>query len=645
VTEQAEATSRSRHFLLTAAAVYAIHLLVVAYVFPPRVVFSTLPYGGGDYQTHYHQTLRVAEALRSTGHLWAYEPQFLCGHPAGLIFDVDNKAHFLFSYGLSRLGVPLATAFNLFSLLSALIAPLVLLLSARLLKLGQREQLAVLTLSIPTYFLDTTCRFFSTAGMISYVMAAQLSILTIALFWRLMQEPRARYFVPLLLLMPLAHLTHVWAFPLLAGPAVLFYARAFRRLPLAGHLQVMAVGAAVLAVNAYWLIPSFAHADLMTHSDKLGQARPQHFLLDLFEILPFRPPVTLQTTLFRYLALAAAIVVVIRWWRARDERTFPALVLLGWTFFLTYISAYIPLVRLTEPYRFVLALTMAGVVLCGPFVAEVCSREAWRGQFSFAGRVLVVLGVTLVLPQLGHQVLASAPELIPNRDAPTAPRHDPPPWEKEAMAPAEMEMTLRQKNIPPDYLAMADFLRRRCTDEGRILVEPWELGEFLGWATDLHIIGGFPDRRLVYEASNLFRDHPTADRYWGKDFADYVERYNVRYLLLHLPIFPMIESRRPLLSLIGRHGPYRVYRINHTASYFIRGSGRIRTELNRIALEDVHPDPTTGTVAIRFHYLRTLRCSPSCRIVKEPIADSDASFISIVGQPGLASTITLEHRP
>ena len=69
----------NRKFLIACAAVYLVHLLVMACVFPSSVVFAGLPFGGADYQTHYHQTCRLAEALRTTGRWWAYEPQFLAG--------------------------------------------------------------------------------------------------------------------------------------------------------------------------------------------------------------------------------------------------------------------------------------------------------------------------------------------------------------------------------------------------------------------------------------------------------------------------------------------------------------------------------------------------------------------------------------
>jgi len=632
---------RRRVFLLWLGGIYLLHLIGVAYIFPSQVVFADVPYGGGDYQTHFHQTFRIKESLQSGGGLWAYEPRFLAGHPMGLIFDVDNKAHFLFSYGLSRLGMPLVSAYNLFSVLSAMLYPLVLLLIARLFRLDSRAQLVAMAVGAPIYFLDTASRFFTSAGMISYVMSAHVALLVLVLFWRLLQSPgRAglRYFIPLLILFPLVHLIHVWAFAILVGPMVVFYLRYARRLPLVGHVQVLVLGAAVVLANLHWLLPAISHFGIMTPSHKLGQAKPHFFLLDLFEILPFSPPAIVQTTLFRYLALGAAAVLLFRWYREKDERFFPGVTIIGWLLFLGYVSAYVPLFGLTEPYRFVLALAFAAAALCGGFLADI-----FRQGFSPAGRVLLVLGLVLLGPQVARQVFASAPELIPLPQRLT-PKHDPPPWDRGAPVKAP-EVTLRMKSVPQHYLQVAKYLRQHAREEGRILVEPWEVGEFLGWATNLHIIGGFPDRRMIYERSNIFREVPGHDRYFKQAFADYLVRYNIRYLLVHMPLFPHVETRRDLLQLMVRLGPYRLYRTRHRANFFLRGSGRVRTSINRIVLEDVVPDPRDGKVAIRFHYFPTLRCAPACRLEKVPLADSKASFIQIAGDPKLAGRITLEHRP
>ena len=638
-----------RQLTLYLGLLYGLHLLVAFYVFPPAVVGAPTPYGGGDYQTHFHQTLRLSEALESTGRMWAYEPRFLAGHPMGLFFDVDNKAHFLWSYGLHRLGLPLSTAFNLFALLSALLVPWVLVLAARLFGLRDRALVVTMGLSTAVYFLDTATRFFTSAGMISYVMSAHLSILVLALYMRLLYSPDRgswRFFLPTLVLLPLVHLIHVWAFAILVGPLVFLYLWNFRGLGKRCHAQVGALVLAVLALNAYWLVPAFVHRELLTQSHKLGQAKPFFFFMDLFETLPFSPPEIVQTTCFRFIALGGAVSAVYRWFRDKDPRRLAAITIMGWLFFLTYVSAVFPLFGLTEPYRFVTAFGFIALVLCGATYGPLLSFDAWRrGLRSPEIRTIVVLAAVLLPPQLARQLFASAPETIPTPQALT-PDLDPAPWDRHSSPIEPPQTILQHRNIPKNYELARKRLTQRCGGgESRILVEPWELGEYLGWASELHVIGGFPDRRMIYENANLFRDIPTHPRYWGQRFRNYLGQYNIGCLLIHLPIFPMIEGRRALPKLLERIGPYRLYAVPNPPGWFFRGTGKVKASLNRIALSELNPAPGTESVSIRFHYIKTLRCRPNCRIEKVSLPDSAASFIRVVGVPRLAREVVLEHRP
>ena len=108
---------------------------------PPALAFrdSSLV----DHQWPSLRERRLSDPLRSNHHpqrrprpLWGntgvYDPDMLAGSPVGLIFDVDNKARFPFTYGLTKLGVPRPTAFNLFVVLSFVVLPFSLLFAARL---------------------------------------------------------------------------------------------------------------------------------------------------------------------------------------------------------------------------------------------------------------------------------------------------------------------------------------------------------------------------------------------------------------------------------------------------------------------------------------------------------------------------------
>jgi hypothetical protein len=636
-------------FLKILAVLYLLHLLVVWYVVPPSVVFSGRPFGGADYQTHFHQTIRLTHALKHSGRSYAYEPRFLAGHPMGVIFDVDNKAHFLFSYSLHRAGVRLAVAFNLFPFLVALFFPLLFLACSRLWGGGRRAQLVALGLSTPYYFIDTATRFFSTAGMISYVTAALVSVLVISLFWRFIetsvQERKTRHFVPLLLLLPLAHLVHVWAFAILVGPLIYLYLRELRQLRRTTHLQVGALIVATLGVNAYWLLPALAHRELLATSYLLGQAGPFSFVEDLAEVLPFRPAPTMNTTMVRTLAIIGAVFVVWRWRQQGDRRTRPAAFLLGWCFFLTYVSTYVPLVGLTEPYRFIVALAVSAVILGAPFYAQFFHWPTLKKLRQPRLWPWAALAAVLLLPQVGHQVFAAGPELLPGlREKQTD--LDPPPWKRGVSEVSDPVIKMRYGPVLPVYWQLAAYLKKNCAGQGRVLVEPWPLGEYLGWATDLHIIGGFPDRRMIFENAYLFRPKSKKDpRFWGKAYFDYLKRYNIRFVVMHIPYFPQVEANKRSMRYIKNIGGYRIYRATHGGSYFARGSGRVRAELDKILVRDITPGEGSQSIDLRFHYIERLTCRPKCRLEQVPLPDSKATFIRVVGVPKLASDVTIEFRP
>jgi hypothetical protein len=155
---------------------------------PCDVVFGDGPFGGPDYQTHYQHTHTLQGVIAEFGHAWAYDPDLLAGHPTGLIFDVDNKLHFGFTMLLRGLGAPLHVAFNLFTLLSSLLAPLSLWLAARLLGHTRPAQLVAFALGTLAWNFDPTTRFCWGGGMVSFATAAHVCAVVVAVMFRLMRE-------------------------------------------------------------------------------------------------------------------------------------------------------------------------------------------------------------------------------------------------------------------------------------------------------------------------------------------------------------------------------------------------------------------------------------------------------------------------
>lgn len=631
------------------AALLLLHFALATYALWPNALFSGRPPGGFDYQTHYAQTQTLVEGLDRFGHLWVYDPRVLAGAPVGLIFDLDNKSHFLFTYALMQLGVDRTTAFNLFAALALLLAPLLVWLAARVSKFPPRAQLFTLGAAIGVWHFDGTARFFWSGGMISFAIVSFMAPLVVALFQRMVaaREPRALWW--LLLLLPLALHTHVWTFAILVVPMVGLYLRQARQLGRADHLRVWLLAIVALLANLHWLLPALAHLDLISPSAAVGQLRPLHLFSEYLE-LPgdFRATgFFVPHTLFRSAALVAALLTLWRWRQARDERLLTASLALGWLFFLTYFVGLLPLLRQMEPFRFGVPLALFAALFAGPWLAEALDAAALR-QLPTLARGLLLLALLLLLPRVVQTALYFMPNLAPRGIVPAviATGKDAKKGEKEEdKFPFSHQLTAdiwRLKPVDDVTLALAAYLRLRCPDEGRVLVQKWDMGELLHWASDKPIIGGFPHRRLIHEDANVFRNAEDP-RFWGRAFADYLVRYNIRYFIASDPL-PTLEARLDLLELKIVIGPHRIYRVRHFGNYFASGSGKVKTELNRIVVKSAKPARGTQRLVLRFHHMRTLRCSPNCAIEREPVPQDRAGFIAVKGQPTLPSEFVIENR-
>jgi len=628
----------------TPALIYSLHLGLVAVACPPDLLFGGEPVFGVDYPTHYGQAIALGESLSSAGRTWAYDPSLLAGHPAGLFFDADSKGHGLFTHLLYSLGVDRAVAFNLFVLLWHLLAPLCVWGAARLLRLSPRARAFSLGMGVLIWHFDSAARWYWSAGMISFCAASCLSLVIVALFWRMTRQgARAgRFLAPLLALLPLALLVHAWAFAILAVPLVGIYVSAARdrSLGAAGHGRVWLLAAVALGANLFWLLPALQHAGLMAGSGRGGQAFPLTLLTDLLGIYhdPLVGGVIPTLTFFRFAALGAALLTLWRWRRDGDERLFGVGLALGWPLAIAYLFALIPGLRETEPYRFNLPASLWGAVAAGPWLADTLRGRTWR-ELPGKLRPAAALVLLLLLPWAARQVLYFFPEVMPSPKQVSVPETAQ--LHPEALQPESRYQPFRHQATPDDFKQLSSYIKEELKEPGRVLVEYWVLGEYLRWATARQILGGFPDRRMVHQAANIFRHLPDP-RHKGQALADYLVRYNVRYVVVTVP-HPAVEKRPELMTLVQVIGLHRIYRVRHLGDEFEAGSGRITASLNRLVIEDARPAEDTQMLQIRYHYMDTLRCSPGCRLERVSLPHDEAGFIKVVGQPRLPRRVVIEN--
>lgn len=611
-------------------ALIGLHLLLLAYAFPLDVVFGDAPLGGADYQTHYQHTHTLLQVRTELGQAWAYDPKLLAGHPSGLIFDVDNKVHFAWCAALVRVGVPLPVAFNLFTVLAGLLAPFILWASARLLAMSAAARATVFGLGVLVWNFDPTARFCWGSGMISFAAASLLCVLAVALLHRLLAGGGRAHALAFVLLLPLALRMHVWSFAALVLPLTGLYLRSCRKVPVRTHLAVWTAAVLGLLCNLDWLLPAWAHRELIVPSAGLGQATPQFLIYDFIEqFVDSRiTGVVVQRTLLRGLVLLAALATWWGWRRERDARSGVGGLTLAWLVGLTYCGALVPMVQATEPYRFAVPMVLWATVLAGPWLVG-----AWTGLrgLSGAARGAVVVLALLLVPRVYQQVMPFVPELSPV----------PPP-----MAPAARMLTSgRLTAVPEDFRAVRDWLQAQ-PDTGRVLVHSGALGEYLRWATDRPVLGGFHDRRMIFQDADLFY-FPLDDARYDAGLAEYLERYNVAYVVMSYPHLPALERRTDLLAPAGiQGGQHRVYRVRETSGYFESGSGKVTAAINRIAVKAARPAPGTEALTLRFHHMDELQCratgASGCRVERAEVPGDQAGFVRVVGEPTLPEKFVLE---
>ncbi|MEZ4453565.1 MAG: hypothetical protein R3B09_29185 [Nannocystaceae bacterium] len=613
-------------FAGAALALLAVHLGLCAIFLHPHLWWSGEPLPGVDFHTHAHQTARVLEGLRGWGETWVYDARLLAGHPTGTLFDADNKLWELFTYALERLGVPMWTGFNLFALV--VIAGVVpgVYAAARLFRLGRGAALLAAAMASALWWFDSWFHWCWWVGMIAYAGAAYFALLPLALFDRYCADRRAWQAIGCGAALGLAHLLHPYSFFILAAPMIALYVAAARGRaggpPLRGreHAAILAIAAAPLVVNAYWLAVAATYWHYILDSAYYGQSSLAFVAHDLFEWLidPTTTGLVGTRTMVRWMVLVAAIVALLEWRRAGDRRLRAVGVGMITLAALTYLGGYVHAVAQIQPYRHVAPLMMLATIPA----AELCARglrgRVWR-RWPRSARVCALL---LAIPTLQHAVSTAfyyAPPLLPAQTP--MPFRLPSPI-GTAGYPRQPDFRLTAPDPPASEIV--DFVRAHDDGRARFLIELGPLGEMVSWSTEAHVIGGFTLRNLAHAYANLFRRVPSG-ALAEPDLAAYLADYAVGWIIVS-PDMPWLRGYTALVEPVHRVGPHFIYRVRSPTSFVAEGGGEASAVTNKIEVRG--SDPRRDLV-LRFHWMETLRCAPECQVDRSPVAGDPVGFLKI----------------
>lgn len=608
-------------FALAVAALLGLHLLCFNHFMPLAVWWTDQPILGVDYETHVAQVWRAIEGLDGWGRSWVYDPHLLAGTPAGVIFDADNKGWEVWTWLLHRLGVPQGLAFNLFAVAAHWLLLPVVFLSARLFGLARAPALAATAMASLLWYFDSFAHWCWWVGMTAYAFASYLCLLPLALFYRWLQTRNIWLALATGLTLGLAHLVHPYSFFILAAPMLALYARSARSLGVRGHLTVLAIVAATLAINGWWLAVSLRFWHYILDSGYFGLSGLQFAVADVLELVLDSATSGLigNRTGFRLLFLATCAIGLALWRRERDPRWLPFAAAVITLLVLSYLGAYTWLFRQIQPYRHVLPLAFVAVIPAAAAIDAAIRRGALR-NLTLAPKLALGL---LAIPAAQHliaDVTYYTPSLLPR----LAPLYNNG-WLPITTQGFPAQPDYRHHVVTADHDQLPAWVRAHDDGQSRFLVEEPSLGEQLSWRTEAQILGGFLYRNLEHSHANLFRR-----RKEGIASDDELRAYFETYAVSHVIITSKHKSweRRPnVLELVATIGQHRIFRTKIAPRLIAEGGGRVTASTNLLRVTG--SDPSKDLV-LRYHWMETLRCSPDCELRRVPVDSFDTvGFIKI----------------
>jgi hypothetical protein len=622
----AERQARARRATLVAfAGVVALHLALLAYFAPPRVMFSKKPILAADYSLHVYQVDRARKAFLGWHKLWAYDPGQLAGQPAGVEEDLTSKGTELFVIGLAALGVAPGFAFNLFVLLVHLAVPFVAYASARAFRLTRPQAVVASLLWVLMWFFDSFMHWCWWVGMITWSVTCLLCVLLVALLFRAFESESKLWYLALGLVAAAITLIHPFGAIAVLVPCIAMYARAFKKLPPARHgllwLCILAAASTILL----WIVPLYEFRHEFSSVDTFLRPRLQYLVFDTFDLMKDAintgAPVR---TVFRTLSFAGAGFCLWRWKKAGDRRVLAFFSFIVADVAISYLSGYLDAARQTQPYRQIGPAMLAAALPAAVVLCDVL-RPASLRSLTREGKLLAALALVVIVPRVARTILYYLPGALPDLvvhspidffSSPLAGLNEPRP------------VPFRHAPEPPGYLAVRAWLAAHAEGQGRVVVSEWPLAEYLAASTDLPILGGIPQRNVPHEVANLFRIS-VGGNLPGRELRDYFERYAVGFVVTDGAFLP-IDGRRDVIRPLKAIAGFRIYRTRIRPSYFLEGSGRVTSQ----SLNSIKVDGARGAdVVLRFHWMRTLRCRPGCSVERFPVALDPVGFIRVPHPP------------
>lgn len=595
---------------MTAGLAAVAHVALVVRHFPFASVREGRPLCSGDLSYHFAEAFEGREMIRSGLKLWAYSPYHMAGYPFGLWNNVAGSHGYMYA-SLLFPGASLETAYYAYLLLTALLPPFVVATAAAVRGTSRSDVLLTFIIAAVLYQADNLLSYLWTFGNVAFPFATSLTLLATALLWRAVTRPCFGTALAAGAVLGLALFLHqLVALPAaLAMAAILTLSWPIWRRP----RGILALTLAAITTTLWllpWTLDLIAFRELREPRRVLGLvAHWKTLVMDFFSDRAYRHP-------FDRRALFHAEVVLVAWaaWRARRGGPEGRSVLVfSSVAFGLLVCAYgfsaSALLRQAEPYRFVAAFTLFGILPAVPAVRHAVRLFRTADRWSREG-ILTIVAV------LFPAFFAYAFDLL-NRSPTTS--------------------------LSPEAWTIVETLRTVPSDSGRVLCEDETLGNVLPALTRREVIGGqlsqtayLPHWRSSAGRRFLFgrrscEVHPA----W---LADRLDLYRITQIVACSRSLQTLVDALPAWKPRLRCGGWVLYERDGPCSVLLVGRDEgIRVKATHDRLEITGAPP--GRWVLKYHDLASLQAPKGVRLFSFYDPRDPIPFLGVENQVGLPSFV------
>ena len=601
-------------------------LLITVFLQPGDIISNT-PIYNDDYSLHLSECLSAQRFLSTAGHCWGYDPFLLAGFPRGTLANADNKSWELFYFIFSPvLGEGLG--FKAYLIIFLLTYPLLIYLAARNFNLSIEQSLLAGFLAILFFHLSLAKDFVSW-GVVSYVFAVFFSMYVFSAYYRLLQHFSWVRYIGVAAFFSLLVLMHILSFVHIAVPILILFIAYFKKMTVRQNVAILLIPLIAAVVNSYWIVPL-----LEFFNDKTVQPGDYDFTLQIKNLLePISVYIKQRKSINHCLPIynntfIDALLLVFSWsgfyvWY--KQKLYHLVVAFICAFLFVFVIAFYGshtvFFAQLQPERFNIPLSLLLLIPASIGLYNVAKNLLQYQRIEIKVFVFCVAFVLLYQPVV--KPFINLFRLKP----------------------------YRLSCIFPEYLStLLDFLRENTTHEGRILVEDSEYlregpaHEYYGG----HFPGLFPEYvkreylcgpRPMYPIKQSYASF-TRGVLFGRNIKDYTlddlqerfKAYNVKWIICWFKESKNFLEKFPeYITKMRDVDKFTIYEVKRTPSFFIKGSGIIRSDYNRLDLKDIKAED--NEIIISYHWMKTLK----------PIPDGSMEQVLLNGDP--IGFIKIKHPP